>query len=87
MMSPIMVPKDLKMSTKKMKKLTVKQQIKLLTESRDEYIGLHAKVIVQLQEQNQLLERALREGNLLIERYNKLAGKINSIRTLVTSDD
>lgn len=40
----------------------------------------------QMAQQNALMERVKYEADLLVDKYNKLAGKINSIRTLVTSD-
>lgn len=72
---------------KKMKKLTVKQQLKEAIASRDEALANNARLITQLQDQNRLLDRARTEGNQLIDTYNKLAGKFNAIRSLVTNND
>lgn len=72
---------------KKMKKLTIKQQIKKLEADRDFYIAECARKRTQLSEQNRLLDRARIEGNELIDKYNKLAGKLNAIRSLVTNND
>lgn len=67
-------------------KQTVKQKIKQIIEDRDRALEANDRKTKQLAEQNILLERVQREADLLIEKYNKLAGKFNSIRTLVTTD-
>ena len=72
---------------KNMKKLTVKQQIKQLQTDNASYIDKIAALRNQLVDQNNLLDRARTEGNQLIDKYNKLAGKVNAIRSLVTSND
>jgi hypothetical protein len=63
-----------------MQKLTLKAENKSLQDRID-------KLEEQMSEQNDLMARLQREANVLVDKYNKLAGKINSIRTLVTSND
>lgn len=72
---------------KKMKKITVKQQLKYALESRDACRKESESLRFQLSEQNILLNRVRNEGNQLVESYNKLAGKYNAIRSLVTNND
>lgn len=89
MVSPIKVPKDWTKNMAKIKtiKFTVKERInhlnKLVADQQESIENLQK----QLGEQNVLIDRARYEGNQLIEKYNKLAGKFNSIRTLVTTND
>ena len=78
----------------KMKKITVKQQLKnanVIIVEREKLIDY---LRIQLANQNRLIDRARIEGNNLIEmyfvrslKYNKLAGKHNAIRSLVTNND
>lgn len=70
-----------------MKKLTVKQHIKELQKQVADQCDVIIKLRAQMNDQNNLLDRARTEGNQLIDKYNKLAGKVNAMRTLVNSND
>lgn len=72
---------------KSMKKLTVKQQLKQSQELAKTLGDEVGKLRAQMHDQNNLLDRARIEGNQLIDKYNKLAGKVNAMRTLVNSND
>jgi hypothetical protein len=72
---------------KKMKKITKKQELNNAYKAIAEKDNLIISLRKQLREQNELLDRARKEGNDLIALYNKLAGKFNALRSLVTSND
>ena len=75
------------MEKMKIKKLTKKQELKNAYEAIKEKDNLIVSLRDQLRDQNNLLDRARKEGNDLIALYNKLAGKFNALRSLVTSND
>ncbi len=75
------------MEKMKTKKLTIKQQLKYVNDALAEKDDTIQSLRLQMADQNRLLERVRVEGNQLIEKYNKLAGKYNAIRSLVTNDD
>lgn len=68
-------------------KQTQKQVIQTLREHIRQVGSENDKLRNQMVEQNTLMARLEREGNALVDKYNKLAGRLNSIRTLVTSND
>jgi uncharacterized coiled-coil protein SlyX len=72
---------------KKMKKITVKERIKHLNDLVSKQQTKIEELETQLDDQNRLMERVRSEGNQLIDKYNKLAGKYNAIRSLVTNND